>query len=161
MKPVKKGLLLSFIACLFLFFGYYRDFIFKNINALLKAWDYDLTYSLPSSLFFLENWNYNTLTYLKWALTFLFSIIYFLITLATIHLLFKNKKYNIITFFVYVVLLIVSGSFIVSGMIFPNASEITYEFARYLMGMAQSPIILMILFPAFKLSEKTGTISSK
>lgn len=154
MKSFKKYILLALIISLLLFFGYYRDFVFKNINGLLKAWDYNITYSLPPSLQFFENYDYDTLSNIKWLLTLLFSIIYLLIALKTIRLLFENKKYTRITLIAYIAVTMVSALCIAAGLIFKNTSETMYEFARYLMGMAQSPIILMILIPAFKLSEK-------
>ena len=64
------------------------------------------------------------------------------------------KKYIRITFAVYIAIILISALFIGFGLLFKNSSETMYEFARYLMGMAQSPIILMVLIPALKLSEK-------
>lgn len=154
MKSLKKYILLALIISLLLFFGYYRDFVFKNINGLLKAWDYNLTYNLPPSLQFFENYDYDTLLNIKWLLTLLFSLIYLLIALKTIRLLFENKKYTRITLAAYIAVITVSALFIATGLIFKSTSETMYEFARYLMGMAQSPVILMVLIPAFKLSEK-------
>jgi hypothetical protein len=154
MKSFKNHLLLALIISLLLFFGYYRDFVFKNINGLLKAWDYNMTYNLPRSLQFFENYDYDTLLNIKWLLTLLFSIIYLLIAIKTIGLLFENKKYTRITLAAYIAVTMVSALFIATGLIFKNTSETMYEFARYLMGMAQSPVILMVLIPAFKLSEK-------
>jgi len=154
MKSIKKIFFLFLIACVLLFFGYYRDFVFKNINALLKARDYEVSYALPSSLQFIEQYSYNTLLSLKWLLTLLFSIVYWGISTITIYLLFKNKRYNRITSFLYLAVIFLSGIFIATGFLFQSSAETMYEFARYLMGMAQSPIILMILIPAFKLAEK-------
>ena len=157
MKSIKKTALLILIACILLFFGYYRDFVFKNINALLKAWDADMDFKMPPSLFFLENYDYDTLVNIKWLLTILFSFIYLSIAIITIQLLFNNKKHIRVTVLSYLAITIVSGVFILTGYFFQNTSEKMYEFARYLMGMAQSPIVLMLLIPAFKLSEKENS----
>ncbi len=156
MKSLKKSLLILII-CLLLFLGFYRDFVFKNINALLKAWDFDLEYSMPNSLKLFENLEYATLVNLKWLLTLLFSIIYLIIPVYTIHLLFKNKKYTVITIYLYVSITVMSSLFILTGVVFENTSDKMYEFARYFMGMLQSPIILMILIPTFKLAGKNVT----
>ncbi len=154
MKHFKRNIALFLIVCALLFFGYYRDFIFKNINALLQAWDYDMVYNMPSSLHFLEKFEDDGLTNIKWLLTLLFSIIYMVIAIITVQLLFKNKRYVYLTIVVYVGLIAISGLFIGTGFILKNTSETMYAFARYLMGMAQSPLVLMILVPAFKLTEK-------
>jgi ABC-type Na+ efflux pump permease subunit len=53
---------------------------------------------------------------------------------------------------VYAVVMLLSGLFMILGAAFEGLSDRMYEFARYLMGMVQSPIILMIMIPAFKLS---------
>ncbi|MCX6296869.1 MAG: hypothetical protein NTX97_12565, partial [Bacteroidetes bacterium] len=70
------------IACLTISTGYYRDFLFKNINALLKAWDFNMDFTMPPSLTFFENYEYDTLLEIKWILTFVFSLLYLAIALA-------------------------------------------------------------------------------
>ena len=57
----------------------------------------------------------------------------------------------------YAFVTVIAGMFMITGYVIEGISEKMYEFARYLMGMAQSPIILMILIPAFKLSEQEQT----
>jgi hypothetical protein len=153
-KLTKKILIIIIIGGFVLFFGYLRDFIFKKINALLQAWDHDLDYSLPDFLSFLNNYQYDTIVNIKWGLTCLFWVIYLVISLITIKWLFNKKRYIQITIAVYSGILILSALFICLGFIFPTASYKMYEFARYLMGMAQSPVILMILIPAFSIYEK-------
>jgi len=159
LQSPKKIVKLSLIVCFLLFLGFYRDFVFKSINALLKAWDFNMDYAMPSSLRFLENYQYDTLLNLKWLLTFVFSLLYLIIALITVHLLFKNKNYLRITIGTYLGIAIFSGIFMLIGHYFQTTTNKMYEFARYFMGMAQSPIILMVLIPAFKLSEKEITKS--
>lgn len=142
------------ILCSLMILGYYRDFLFKTINGLLKAWDFDVDYVMPASLNFLENYQYETLLNIKWALTLFFSILYLILALITIRMLFKERKYFRITIASYIGITLLSFTFIGIGYLFHSTSEKMYEFARYFMGMAQSPIILMILIPAFKIAEK-------
>ena len=153
MKPFKKYILLFIIIASLLFVGFYRDFVFKNINALLQAWDNDMDYAMPHSLDFLRNYEYNTLVNIKWVLTIVFAIIYLIISIFSIKLLFNDKKYIRLTIATYTGILLLSSFIIGIGFVFHH-SEKMYSLARYLMGMAQSPIILMILIPAFKLNEK-------
>lgn len=134
--------------------GYIRDSTFKSMNALLRAWDLDQDYYLPRFLSFMENYEYDTIVNLKWLLTFLFSILYLIFSAIAVKLVFDNRKYLKITIFTYLGIMLFSGLFILSGYLFKGSSEKMYEFARYLMGMAQSPVLLMILIPAFKISEK-------
>ncbi len=142
------------ILCSLLILGYYRDFLFKTINGLLKAWYFDVDYVMPPSLSFLENYQYETLLNLKWILTLLFSILYLIVALTAVKTLFKERKYLLITVAAYISITLFSCTFMAIGYFFHSTSEKMYEFARYFMGMAQSPVILMILIPAFKIAEK-------
>ena len=151
---IKLGLYIGCFAAMLILLGYLRDSIFKSINALLRAWDLDQDYFLPPFLSFLENYEYETLENLKWLLTLLFCLLYLIITILAIKLFFNNSKYIKIAAFTYVGIIVISAIFILIGYIFNSTSLKMYEFARYLMGMAQSPIVLMILIPTFKLSEK-------
>jgi hypothetical protein len=152
-NPFKQILKITFIVCSLLTIGYYRDFVFKTINGLIKAWDFDVDYVIPPSLKFLENYPYDTLLTIKWLLTLLFSIVYLIITLIAIRMLFNSSKYSRIAIGTYIGIILFSGIFILLGYLFHSTSEKMYEFARYFMGLAQSPVILMILIPAFKISE--------
>ncbi len=154
MSLSRKITIILFIAVILVMTGFYRDFIFKNINSLLQAMDAGISYTLPNSLSFLENCNSYTLIKTKWLLTFFFSLSYFLITLITIQLFFKNKNYSRISVVSYAAISAISGLLMLAGYIIPSLSERMYEFARYLMGMLQSPVILMILFAAFKFYDK-------
>ncbi len=153
-QPVRKYLLLLLLIILILIAGYYRDFIFKCINAILQAMDYEASYTPPPSLLFLKNYSYSALVKLKWGLTILFSLIYFLITIITLNLLFQKRKNILITAGSYCFVMLLSGIFMLIGYLFQSLSGQMYECARYLMGMAQSPVILMILIPALKLSSQ-------
>lgn len=135
-------------------FGFYRDFVFKQINALLQAWDHDIDYTMPPSLRFIADYNYDTIVNIKWLLTLVFSGIYLVIALLLIKRLFQNRLFSRITLFTYIGITVVSALFILTGMLLPHTAQKMYEFARYLMGMAQSPLVLMILVPAFLLAEK-------
>jgi hypothetical protein len=134
--------------------GFYREFVFYNINALLQAMDADVDYEMPLSLNFLTNFEYHTLVNLKWLLTILFAALYLVISLITIKLLFHNNKYKLITIGVFGGVTALSGIFILIGFIIKSRDDKMYEIARFLMGILQSPIILMLLIPAFKISEK-------
>lgn len=150
--PAKKYAFLLLLILALLFLGYYRDFVFRTINSMLQARDYDVDYSPPSSMEFLEDFSYKSLINMKWVLTVVFSLCYLLLALLTLKILFNNRKYRTVTIGVYLSITLVSGMFMLCGLLFVGTSARMYEFARYLMGMLQSPIILMILIPAFKLS---------
>ncbi|HSH66646.1 MAG TPA: hypothetical protein VLB84_12850 [Bacteroidia bacterium] len=150
----KQYIAIAFLIALILFTGYYRDYLFKNINAVIQSKQYNEQYTtLPSSLYFLNSFGFQTLVNLKWLLTIVFSAVYLILSLLTLKIIFDKRRYYLITSGVYLTLILISGMFILTGYLFNGISDRMYEFARYLMGMAQSPIILMILIPAFKLSR--------
>jgi hypothetical protein len=153
-KTVKKFALLAFIFVALLALGFYRDFVFKSINALLQAWDHDMDYQMPRSLQFFEDYEYDTIVNMKWILTLLFSLFYLLLAIFTIRILFDSKGFVRITIASYAGIVIISALFILTGLMMKGSSEKMYEFARYMMGLAQSPIILMILIPVFRMYEK-------
>lgn len=153
-STIRKYTILSFSIILILVLGYYRDFIFKGINAIVQAKELSVSYTAPSSLQFIQAYSISFLLKIKWTLTFLFSLGYLGISLFTIQNIFHNPKFNKITLATYLITGLVSGLFMATGFIFTGISDKMYEFSRYLMGMAQSPIILMILIPAFKLSSQ-------
>jgi hypothetical protein len=148
----KKYILLLLIVCILLLLGYFRDFVFKTINALLQAKQYDALFTSPPTLQFLDGYSARELIKLKWVLTLLFTFVYWGITLFTIKIVFDKKKFNRLTNGVYIVVLLLSGLLMLLGYAFNGLAEHMYEPSRYLMGIAQSPVILMILIPAFKLS---------
>lgn len=152
MMKIRKFSILSLIVLLILVLGYYRDFIFKGVNAIIQAKELNVSYTAASSLQFLHTYPIPFLLKLKWTLTLIFSVIYLGITLFTIHFIFRNPKFNRITIITYLTVGFISGVFMLTGYVFTGLSDKMYEFSRYLMGMAQSPIILMILIPGFKLS---------
>jgi len=151
-RNFRKFSILSLIVLLLLVLGYYRDFIFKEINAIIQSKELNASYTAAPSIQFMQDYATSFLIKLKWTLTLLFSLVYLGIALFTIHLIFRNPKFNRITIITYLVVGFISGIFMLIGYVFTGLSDKMYEFSRYLMGMAQSPIILMILIPAFKLS---------
>jgi hypothetical protein len=151
-RSPKKYILLLPVICALLLLGYYRDFVFKTTNSLLQAKDYNATYTPPGTLRFLDSFTYGGLIKLKWAFTVLFTLVYLGFTLFTIKIIFNRKSYNRITIGVYAVVMLLSGLLMLAGYAFEGLYGSMYEPARYLMDVAQSPVILMILIPAFKLS---------
>jgi hypothetical protein len=152
---IKIVLKLFYIVGALLIVGFSRDFIFKSINALVKANDFDMDYYLHPSLSYLEQFENTTLIKIKWLLTLIFSLLYFIIDYISIKSLFKNQTYLKILFFTYVSVFLISGILILIGILLQGQRQAMYEFARYLMGMLQSPLILMILIPVFQLNEKS------
>lgn len=154
MKSLKKTIKIVLVSCFIIIMGYSRDFVFKNMNALIQSHELNLSFSMPSPLSFFDGFEYSSLIKIKWVLTVVFTVIYLLISLIAIKVFFRNKKFIRITVGVYIALTLVSAIFMTTGYFFHGISNNMYSISRYLMGMAQSPLVLMILIPAFKISER-------
>jgi len=109
---------------------------------------------MPTHLSFFEQLEYTTVMNLKWFFTLFFTFLFYVISHLAINYQFSNKNYNRITFYLFAGLTVLSALFIGIGILSSALSERMYEFARFLMGLAQSPLVLMVLIPAFLLAEK-------
>lgn len=153
-STIKKYSCLLLLILIITFFGYYRDYIFVSINAYLKALTHDVDSPLPYTLSFMKHYEYNTIIQIKWVLTLLFTLIYLGISLLALKLIFNNRNYYYIAIGLYVGITLTAGVFTTIGFLIKSTAPTMYEFSRYIMGLAQSPLILMILIPAFKLSKQ-------
>lgn len=153
---VKRSFFLSFGAVLILILvGFLREFLFVNIgyqSTKVYYQDAEFTYELPVALKWLNSFTYFQLYYGKWVLTVLFYCLYYAITALTIHLLYHKRKYNRVTLVVHLVLFGVAAVFYLLGYLMNRNAE-GYTLAREIMGLLQSPLILMILLPTFYLFQ--------
>jgi hypothetical protein len=133
--------------------GFLREFLFVNIgyqSTKVYYKDPEFTYELPNALKWLGSLTYHQLYYGKWVLTVLFYGLYYSITAATIHLLYRSRRYNRVTVVVHLILFGVAALFYLVGYLMNRNAE-GYTLAREIMGLLQSPLILMILLPTFYL----------
>ncbi|MBA3899287.1 MAG: hypothetical protein H0X62_03610 [Bacteroidetes bacterium] len=134
--------------------GYARDFTFVNINAALSDLWYQTNYhTFPNTLSFLETFSYNQLYQLKWLLTVVVSLLFLLIYILGIYLIFKKKKYIVWSLACFAFIYLISGIFYMYGYFFNDLAR-GYKFSRIFMGFIQSPLLLMLLIPAFILGKE-------
>jgi hypothetical protein len=149
-QKVASYLLLAPIIILLLLIGFYREFIFTSINSvmlnILKSKDFNHSGFHANLLAFI----YFILYFIKWALTFLFTFIYFFFACLSIFIVYRNTKYVMICGCFFIAVFLLAFIFMGMGYVF-HKYDLFYLFARKLMGLAQSPALLMILIPAFKL----------
>jgi hypothetical protein len=153
----KKKFLLLLLLILFIASGLFRDFVFVNVDEQTRiAYYHDTDSHLAASMKFLESFSYMTLYYFKWVLTLLFSFLFLTLSLGVIGLFFTKRVYVYWTIYAYAALFVLAGLFWGGGYLI-HQWEKGYIIARFLMGMAQGPIVLMVLLPAFRLA---GTLQS-
>ena len=160
--PYLTILYLSILAIIIIALGFLRLFLFENINFHLQFLYYDMERShMSESLNFLRTFTYNELYVIKWILTMLFSFAYLFLTCLVIHILFRVKKYVLMTIYMFAAIIFISFVFYTMGLLinwdlqFTDQSKTGYRLARIFMGVVQSPFPLMILIPAFMLSERS------
>lgn len=126
--------------------GFLRDAVFININIQLGNLRGTGTLRNP----FAADLFANHLYLLKWGLTILFSSVYLVLACFIIYLLYGNKKYVRYTILFHLAFEFLSFVAIVVGRLY-DQDMIGYRIARDLMGITQSPVLLMILVPAYSL----------
>ena len=146
-------------AIVLLLLGYFRDYIFININFLSGVKYYpgiETDYKLPSQLGFLNAFTYEQLYYGKFLVTLLFSAAFLLVSIIVIKKIFADSKYIKWTVYTYISLIVLSGVFYSYGMLFNDFNN-GYKLSRVFMGFLQSPFVLMVLVPAFKIAENNNS----
>ena len=133
--------------------GFFREFVFVNINYRLKYLFYSEKVSYMSdSLRFLKVFSYDDLYWGKWILTIMFGLFYLGFTSLIVKFWFGNKSYIRWTFIFFAVIFFISFLSYMTGYII-DEREMGYKFARIFMGIVQSPLPLMMLIPAFMLKN--------
>lgn len=137
--------------------GYLRETAFLVINSVLHNYPFPYNRSYVTPPKFLYTYSDDTLLTIKWVLTFLFSVIFFGFAILLFNFYFKNKSFNKITFRIYFSLLV--SSFILSMVgILSNSFDETYSISRFIIGLAQSPLIPLVLFVLFYFKNKPSQI---
>ncbi len=153
---MKNSLKYMLFIIIFAILGFSREFLFVNTNnQLFKLYYHNEDIKIPPSLDFITHLEYSTLYYLK----YVFTIIYFLAYLFTSYFAVKlicqiknNAKWII---YIYAILLVLSGismtyNYLINNQL--NGDE--YTFSRWLMGIAQSPLVTFFIIASSKLYNK-------
>ena len=144
---------------IFAILGFSREFLFVNINNQLYSLYYkNSEYILPNSLSFLNNIEYTTLYYLKYPLTVLYFLAYFFTSFFSVKFICLHKRNSIWVIYIYVLLLVLSGiSMTYNYFINNQLAGNEYTFSRWLMGIAQSPLVAFFMIASSKLYNKFQT----
>src|ERR1035437_10971973 len=127
----KKILFIVLLIITTVILGFLRDHVFVSINQIIET----------------GNDTNGHLLILKWILTGFCSIVYLGITCAFLFLIFHSRKYVWVAISVY--LLIFAVAFLIGGIGYITVSfGKVYLLIRAILGIAQSPIVMMILIPA-------------
>lgn len=159
---MRKVLQYSLFLTLFAFLGFSREFLFVNINnQLYKLYYNNPEYVLPDSLSFLSNFSYSQLYYSKYPLTIFYFLAYFYTSLWSTKILCPTPTVSKWIIYIYAILLILAGIIMLYNYFSYNQLNVNaYTLSRWLMGIAQSPLVAFFtiasasLYTKFKSDQK-------
>jgi|GEM_PF-278648 len=159
LKTVKPAVKYILFISLFALLGFSREFLFVNINnQLYKLYYGHSSLPLPDSLGFIAGIDYSTLYYSKFALTMVFYLAYLATTLLAIRLTVNDKKITRWTIYIYLLLLILAGLSMLYNYLANNRIDgEEYTFSRWLLGIAQSPLVAFFMIASATLYKKFQT----
>lgn len=156
---LKTNLKYILFILIFAFLGFSREFVFVNINSRLYTLYYNHNdYFLPESLSYFNQFDYNTLYFIKYPLTVLYFSAYFFTSYLAIKQFCQNKKITVWVIYIYALLLALAAiSMIYNYFINEQLGGDEYTFSRWLMGIAQSPLVALFILASSKLYNKFQT----
>ena len=156
---MKNSIKYIFFISVFAVLGFSREFLFVNINnQLYKLYYHNNDIVIPNSLRLITELDYSTLYYLKFPFTILYYLAYCVTSYFAVKLICNNKKNAKWIIYIYTILLVLSGismayNYLINNQL--NGDE--YTFSRWLMGIAQSPLVAFFIIASSKLYNKFQT----
>lgn len=148
-KSTRTKISIVLLIALYIATGFFREFIFLNINEQSRVTFYHLNDShVAASMQWLSGLSYSTLYYTKWPLTLLFTAYFAFIAAAIIKLWFTNKNFVKITWLAYSITFATGLAFYFAGAL-TGERESTYGIARFLAGLTETPALLVMLLASF------------
>lgn len=150
----RNKLLVAGMLGLFVLTGFFREFVFLNWNEQIRvSYYHSPDPHVAPMMQWLSSFSYEALYWMKWPLTLFFSILFTAYSLVIVHLIFADRRYNRITVWSYALVFGASFLFFAAGWAL-NARETTYDIARFLAGLIETPLMLAILTGAFLLHRR-------
>ncbi len=151
----------SWLILFLLFFsglGYFREFIFVHYNNVMYQVYYhsDSHLETPGFLQFLFQVPYAKLYYFKYPMTIVFASLFFLLNLWAVKKLSSGALKTKFVFYAYAVLIFIAALSMAYAFFFTKKlADDEYTLSRWLLGVAQSPIICLFLLASEKLISNT------
>ncbi len=161
---MRKSLWIVLFLLVFWLAGYLREWFFVSVNDLIfyKYHEQVNPRPLNSLLLLLNRLDYTTLYYGKYVLTFLFAGLFFGLQYSLLYLIRSDKVLRKTLVYGYVLMLVLSGLTMVWGYYFSSTGLLVeYRLSRWLMGVAQSPIICLFLLAAEQLLKSNRSYEKR
>jgi hypothetical protein len=155
MKKGKAAFLLILFAFSFFALGYFRNYIFLAVNDRAAALYYHgESHPLNGILSIFKSFSYANLITIKWVLTFLFSLLFTILSGVTIYSVFQSKHYVYVSVAFNSLVFIFSLLFIAIGEIIHPFLNQAFVISRSISHFEQSPILTIILLSAIFFDKK-------
>lgn len=151
---MKLKLLLLFF--LFGITGYFREFFFVQLNVILYQKYYNQTneaISLAAFMKYFNQFSYSTLYYSKYFFTIVSTLIFYGLNYMALSYLNYKKNIKFLNFCYLLLLTLASASMLYGYLINNRLQDDEYTLSRWLLGIAQSPIVFIILVAANELND--------
>lgn len=150
----KQWILAGLMTIVLITLGGFREIIFVNINEQIVFNSGQVeTYRVLDALSFLQDYDTESLTSLKWILTVSFALVFLLLAMVSFRFILQDKAGAKWMLVVYAGGIILAGIVFIVGRLFGDP-EIGYTLSRAIMGALQSPFPLMLMIPARMLAER-------
>ncbi len=153
---MKNSIKYIFFISVFAILGFSREFLFVNINnQLFKLYYHNEDIKIPPSLNFITTFDYSTLYYIKFPFTIIYFLAFFFTSYFTVKLICNDKKNAQWIIYIYAILLVLSGISMTYNYLINNQfNGDEYTFSRWLMGIAQSPLVAFFIIASSTLYNK-------
>jgi hypothetical protein len=154
--PKIKWLITVFF--LFAILGYWREFFFVHINNIMfhKYHNSQPALPIPDIMYPFTKISYNALYYSKYPYTLIWTCLFFAANYFALKKLTSTPFLIKILFFAYLIILLLAAFAMGYGyFINERFQNDEYTLSRWLLGIAQSPLICLILLASEKLYKKS------
>jgi hypothetical protein len=104
--------------------------------------------------YFLESFSSGQLSTAKYIGTLFFILVFWLLGLLMIRWFFKSSANFKLVHFAFLIPFCTGTLIFTLGLLFPGQKSF-YDISRWIIGLIETPLIIMILFPAMWVKEKT------
>ncbi|MFN7910640.1 MAG: hypothetical protein ACK5QC_02380 [Bacteroidota bacterium] len=152
---------LLFLFVLFGIVGYFREFFFVQLNVILYQKYYNQINEGVSIASIMQPFNqlsYSTLYYSKYIFTIASVSLFYGLNYIALYTLNYKKNLKFLNFCYLLLLTLASASMLYGYLINNRLQDNEYTFSRWLLGIAQSPIVFILLVAA---NELNNTLNKK
>jgi hypothetical protein len=160
MRFSAKNVILFFLA--FGILGYLREMFFIYLNSILfsKYYGRSDTISVPSIMKAFERLDYLTLYYAKYPLTLIWAAAFLAMSYYCLRVLGAGRMTRTLVICYAIVIAFSAASIGISFLLHGKPEADEYTLSRWLLGIAQSPLICLIMVAASRLNIASKTVGN-